>query len=153
MRLLQAVEDINDDQKKLLFHKLEKEFKGELKGKNVTLWGLAFKPETDDMREAPSLVLIEKLLAAGCNIRVYDPVAMEEAKRRFGDKLYYSKDIYDAVVDADALILVTEWKEFRLPSWPALKKLMNCPVLLDGRNIYEPEEIEEYGFVYHRIGR
>ncbi|GHT36882.1 UDP-glucose 6-dehydrogenase [Bacteroidia bacterium] len=153
MRLLQAVEEVNEDQKTLLFRKLEKQFEGQLAGKCVALWGLAFKPDTDDMREAPSLVLIEKLLAAGCGIRAYDPVAMEEAGRRFGDRLYYAKDIYDAVVDADALILVTEWKEFRLPSWPAIKKLMNVPVVLDGRNIYEVADLEEYGFAYHRIGR
>jgi UDPglucose 6-dehydrogenase len=153
MRLLQAVEDVNEDQKTLLYRKLSKHFNGELAGKRIALWGLAFKPETDDMREAPSVVLIDKMLAAGCSLRVYDPVAMDEARRRFDEKLYYSKDIYDAVVDADALILVTEWKEFRLPSWSAVKKLMNSPVLLDGRNIYEIDELEEYGFVYHRIGR
>jgi UDPglucose 6-dehydrogenase len=105
------------------------------------------------MREAPSLVLIEKLQAAGCNIRTYDPASMGEAKRRFGDTIYYSRDIYDAVVDADALILVTEWKEFRLPSWSAIKKLMNTPLVLDGRNIYDINELEENGFVYYRIGR
>jgi UDPglucose 6-dehydrogenase len=153
MRLLQAVEEVNEDQKTLLFRKLEKQFDGDLKGKRIALWGLAFKPETDDMREAPSLVLIEKLLAAGCAIRTYDPVAMSEAEKRFGDKLYYSKDIYDAVVDTDALILVTEWKEFRLPSWTAIKKLMNIPLVLDGRNIYDNAELEEHGFIYHRIGR
>ena len=105
------------------------------------------------MREAPSLVLIDKLLESGCIVRVYDPVAMPEAKRRIGDSLYYAKDIYDAVVDADALILVTEWKEFRLPSWPAVRKLMNLPLVLDGRNIYEIAELEDNGFVYYRIGR
>ncbi|MDR1557253.1 MAG: UDP-glucose/GDP-mannose dehydrogenase family protein [Tannerellaceae bacterium] len=153
MRLLQAVEEVNEDQKSILFRKLEKYYKGDLQGKRIALWGLAFKPETDDMREAPSVVLIEKLLAAGCKVYAYDPVAMKEARRRFGDNLYYAKDIYDAVVDADALILVTEWKEFRLPSWSAIKKLMTLPLLLDGRNLYDINELEENGFIYHRIGR
>ncbi|GAB6393902.1 MAG: UDP-glucose/GDP-mannose 6-dehydrogenase [Bacteroidales bacterium] len=153
MRLLQAVEEVNEEQKTILFRKLEKHYNGDLTGKRVALWGLAFKPETDDMREAPALVLIDKLLEAGCRIRAYDPVAMDETRRRFDDKLYYAKDIYDAVIDADALILVTEWKEFRLPSWPAVRKLMHIPLLLDGRNIYDINELEENGFVYHRIGR
>ena len=153
MRILQAVEEVNDEQKSLLFRKLEKHFNGELKGKRVALWGLAFKPETDDMREAPSLVLIEKLLGAGCEVYAYDPVAVEETKRRIGDSIHYAKDIYDAVVDADALMLVTEWKEFRMPSWSAVKKLMATPLVLDGRNIYDIKEMEGNGFVYHCIGR
>lgn len=153
MRILQAVEEVNDEQKSLLFRKLEKHFNGDLKGKRVAIWGLAFKPETDDMREAPSLVLIEKLLAAGCEVYAYDPVAVEESKRRIGDSIHYAKDIYDAVVDADALMLVTEWKEFRMPSWSAVKKLMATPLVLDGRNIYDIKEMEENGFVYHCIGR
>lgn len=153
MRILQAVEEVNDEQKSLLFHKLEKHFNGDLKGKRIAIWGLAFKPETDDMREAPSLVLIEKLLAVGCEVYAYDPVAVEESKRRIGDAIHYAKDIYDAVVDADALMLVTEWKEFRMPSWSAIKKLMATPLVLDGRNIYDIKEMEENGFVYHCIGR
>lgn len=153
MRILQAVEEVNDEQKSLLFRKLEKHFNGDLKGKRVALWGLAFKPETDDMREAPSLVLIEKLLGAGCEVYAYDPVAVEETKRRIGDSIHYAKDIYDAVVDADALMLVTEWKEFRMPSWSAVKKLMATPLVLDGRNIYDIKEMEGNGFVYHCIGR
>ena len=153
MRILQAVEEVNDEQKSLLFHKLEKHFNGDLKGKRIAIWGLAFKPETDDMREAPSLVLIEKLLAAGCEVYAYDPVAVEESKRRIGDAIHYAKDLYDAVVDADALMLVTEWKEFRMPSWSAIKKLMATPLVLDGRNIYDIKEMEENGFVYHCIGR
>ncbi|WP_195374792.1 MULTISPECIES: UDP-glucose/GDP-mannose dehydrogenase family protein [Parabacteroides] len=153
MRILQAVEEVNDEQKSLLFRKLEKHFNGNLKGKRVALWGLAFKPETDDMREAPSLVLIEKLLGAGCEVYAYDPVAVEETKRRIGDSIHYAKDIYDAVVDADALMLVTEWKEFRMPSWSAVKKLMATPLVLDGRNIYDIKEMEGNGFVYHCIGR
>ena len=153
MRILQAVEEVNDEQKSLLFHKLEKHFNGDLKGKRIAIWGLAFKPETDDMREAPSLVLIEKLLAAGCEVYAYDPVAVEESKRRIGDAIHYAKDIYDAVVDANALMLVTEWKEFRMPSWSAIKKLMATPLVLDARNIYDIKEMEENGFVYHCIGR
>lgn len=153
MRILQAVEEVNDQQKSLLFRKLENHFNGDLKGKRIAIWGLAFKPGTDDMREAPSLVLIEKLLAAGCEVYAYDPVAVEESKRRIEDAVHYAKDIYDAVVDADALMLVTEWKEFRMPSWSAIKKLMATPLVLDGRNIYDIKEMEENGFVYHCIGR
>lgn len=153
MRILQAVEEVNEEQKSLLFNKLVKHFNGDLKGKRIAIWGLAFKPETDDMREAPSLVLIEKLLAAGCEVYAYDPVAIEESKRRIGDVIHYAKDIYDTVVDADALMLVTEWKEFRMPSWSAIKKLMSTPLVLDGRNIYDVKEMEENGFVYHCIGR
>jgi UDPglucose 6-dehydrogenase len=153
LRLLQAVEAVNEDQKSILFHKLSEHYGGDLEGKRIALWGLAFKPETDDMREAPSLVLIERLLAAGCVVRAYDPVAMAEARRRFGDKLYYAKDIYNAVEEADALILATEWKEFRLPSWSAVKKLMRTPLALDGRNLYDIREMEEAGFIYRRIGR
>lgn len=152
MRILEAVEDVNNDQKLILFHKFRDLFKGEIKGKTVALWGLSFKPETDDMREATSLQLINKLLEAGCSVKVYDPVAMEETRRILKEKVFYAKDIYDAVVDVDTLMLVTEWKEFRLPSWMAVKKLMNTPILLDGRNIYDKKEIEDAGFVYHCIG-
>lgn len=153
MRILEAVEEVNEEQKSILFKKLSQYYKGDLKGKRIALWGLAFKPETDDMREAPSLVLIHKLLEVGCEIYAYDPVAMEETRRRIGDKIHYAKDIYDAVVDADALMVVTEWKEFRMPSWSAVKKLMATPLILDGRNIYDIKEVEENGFVYHCIGR
>ena len=153
MRILEAVEAVNEEQKSILFRKLDDYFKGDLKGKRIAMWGLAFKPETDDMREAPSLVLIDKLLASGCEVYVYDPVSMEETCRRLGDTIHYAKDIYDAVVDADALLLVTEWKEFRMPSWSAVKKLMATPLILDGRNIYDVKELEENGFVYHCIGR
>lgn len=153
MQILEAVESVNEKQKSVLFNKLHAHFNGNLKGKTVALWGMAFKPETDDMREAPSLVLIEKLLAAGCNVKGYDPVALDEAKRRLDDKITYAKDIYDAVVDADALMLVTEWKEFRMPSWAVVKKLMHTPLLLDGRNIYDKTEMEEAGFMYHCIGK
>lgn len=153
MRILQAVEAVNESQKSILFRKLEHYFQGDLKGKRIAVWGLAFKPETDDMREAPSLVVIQKLIESGCQVTAYDPVAIPESRRRIGDAVRYAKDIYDAVVDADALLLVTEWKEFRMPSWAAIKKLMANPLVVDGRNIYDPKEMEEYGFEYHCIGR
>ena len=153
MRILQAVEEVNEQQKSILYRKLENYFKGDLKGKRIAIWGLAFKPETDDMREAPSLVVIRRLLEAGSEVVAYDPVAMDESRRRLGDSIRYAKDIYDAVVEADALLLLTEWKEFRMPSWLAVKKLMAHPLVIDGRNIYDPQEMQEYGFEYHCIGR
>lgn len=153
MRILQAVEEVNEEQKSILFRKLLNYFDGDIKGKRVAIWGLAFKPETDDIREAPSLVLIEKLLEAECSVIAYDPIAMPETKRKLGDRIKYANDIYDAVVDVDALLVVTEWKEFRLPSWTAVKKLMVTPLILDGRNIYDISELEEHGFVYHCIGK
>jgi UDPglucose 6-dehydrogenase len=152
MRVLKAVEEVNEIQKSILFEKLNKHYKGNLKGKTIAMWGLAFKPETDDMREAPSLVLIEKFLKAGCTIKVYDPIAMDECKRRMGDAVIYCKDMYDAAVDADALLLVTEWKEFRMPSWSVLGKLMKEKLVVDGRNIYDAEELAEKGFKYYKIG-
>ena len=136
MQVLRAVEEVNELQKSVLFDKLVKQFNDNLKDKTIALWGLAFKPETDDMREAPALVLIDKLLKAGCQIRAYDPAAMQECKRRIGDSVYYACDMYDAVLDADALMLVTEWKEFRLPSWAVIRKTMAQQIVLDGRNIY-----------------
>ena len=153
MRVLTAVEEVNENQKSVLFEKLMKQFNGDLQGKTVALWGLAFKPETDDMREAPALVLIDKLLKAGCKVRAYDPAAMQECKRRIGDAIYYACDMYDAVLDADVLMLVTEWKEFRLPSWAVIKKTMSRRIVLDGRNIYDKKEMEELGFIYHCIGK
>ena len=153
MRVLSAVEEVNEQQKSVLFEKLKKQFNGDLQGKTVALWGLAFKPETDDMREAPALVLIDKLLKAGCQVRAYDPVAVQECKRRIGETIYYACDMYDAVLDADVLMLVTEWKEFRLPSWAVIKKTMSRQIVLDGRNIYDKKEMEELGFVYHCIGK
>ena len=152
MRVLKAVEEVNDSQKRVPFEKLSRYFGGDLRGKTVALWGLAFKPETDDMREAPSLVLVGLLLEAGCVVRVYDPVAMEECKRRIGDKVTYCRDKYEAVVDADALLLVTEWKEFRMPSWEVLRKTMRGNVVIDGRNIYDREEMRQNGFDYECIG-
>ena len=153
MRVLTAVEEVNENQKSVLFEKLMKQFNGDLQGKTVALWGLAFKPETDDMREAPALVLIDKLLKAGCKVRAYDPAAVQECKRRIGDTIYYACDMYDAVLDADVLMLVTEWKEFRLPSWADIKKTMSRQIVLDGRNIYDKKEMEELGFIYHCIGK
>lgn len=153
MRILQAVEAVNEYQKTVLYRKLEQYYRGNLSGKKVAMWGLAFKPETDDMREAPSLVLIDLLLKAGCRVTAYDPVAVPEAKRRIGDRIHYAKDIYEAVTDADVLMIVTEWKEFRLPSWLRIKQQMKMPLILDGRNIYNMHEIEEAGFTYHCIGR
>lgn len=153
MRVLRAVEKVNDQQKSTLFDKLNKELKGNLKGKTIALWGLAFKPETDDVREAPALVLIEKLVKAGCSVRVYDPAAMEECQRVIGDIVYYARDMYEAVLDADALMLVTEWKEFRLPSWAVVKKAMAQQIILDGRNIYDKAEMEGQLFIYHSIGK
>jgi len=151
MQVLQAVEAVNEKQKTILFRKLHTMFSGDLKGKTIALWGLAFKPETDDMREAPALVLIESLLQAGCNVRAYDPAAMEEAERRLGDRIFHAKDMYDAALDADALCLLTEWKEFRLPAWGVMKKTMKSPIIIDGRNIYDKKEMESYGFVYDCI--
>ena len=152
MQVLRAVEEVNELQKSVLFDKLVKQFNDNLKDKTIALWGLAFKPETGDMREAPALVLIDKLLKAGCQIRAYDPAAMQECKRRIGDSVYYACDMYDAVLDADALMLVTEWKEFRLPSWAVIRKTMAQQIVLDGRNIYDKKEMEELGFVYSCIG-
>lgn len=153
MRVLQAVEEVNVSQKALLYKKLLKHFCEGIEGKNIAIWGLAFKPETDDMREATSLVLIDLLVEAGANVQVYDPIAMPECKRRVGNKVVYAGDMYDAVVDADALLVVTEWKEFRLPSWEVLKKVMRRSVLIDGRNIYDAEEMKRQGFVYECIGK
>ena len=152
MGVIEAVEAVNERQKGLVVQKLRRKLKS-LKDKTIAVWGLSFKPETDDMREAPALVLIDKLRQAGCKIRVYDPAAMEECKRRIGDSVYYAHDMYDAVLDTDVLMLVTEWKEFRLPSWPVIKKTMTQPIVLDGRNIYDKKEMEEQGFIYRCIGK
>lgn len=153
MSVLKAVEDVNENQKHVLFNKLSKYYGGDLKGKTIAMWGLAFKPETDDMREATSLVTISLLLEAGCTVRVYDPVAMNECRRRIGDKVFYAKDMYDAVLDADALLMLTEWKQFRLPSWGVVSKSMKKPLIIDGRNIYDAEELKQNGFEYYCIGR
>lgn len=152
MKVLKAVEEVNERQKCILFDKLIKHYDGNIQGKTITLWGLAFKPETDDMREAPALVLIDKLTQAGCTVKVYDPVAMDECHRRIGGKVVYCKDMYEAALEADALLLVTEWKEFRMPSLGVLAKTMNERVVIDGRNIYDSEELTEKGFTYYKIG-
>lgn len=153
MSVLKAVEQVNENQKHVLFNKLSKYYGGNLKGKTIAMWGLAFKPETDDMREATSLVTINLLLEAGCTVRVYDPVAMNECRRRIGEKVYYATDMYDAVLDADALLMLTEWKQFRLPSWGVVNKSMKNPLIIDGRNIYDAEELKQNGFEYYCIGR
>jgi UDPglucose 6-dehydrogenase len=151
MKVLRAVEEVNEAQKSILFDKLMKYYQGDIKGKRIAIWGLAFKPETDDMREAPALVLIDKIIAAGGIITAYDPIAMDECKRRIGDKIDYAKDLYEALLDADALLLVTEWKEFRMPSWSVVKKTMQKPLVIDGRNIYDKQEMKENGFEYFCI--
>lgn len=153
MKVLKAVEEVNEKQKHRLFEKLSRYYQGDLKGKTVALWGLAFKPETDDMREATALVTIKLLLEAGCVVKVYDPVAMDECRRRIGDAVVYATDMYDAVLNSDALLLLTEWKLFRLPSWGVVKKTMNKPVVFDGRNIYDAQEMSDAGFEYFCIGR
>ena len=153
MRVLKAVEEVNEAQKSIVFSKLSKHYGGALRDKTVALWGLAFKPETDDMREATSLVTIRLLQEAGCRIRVFDPVAMDECHRRVGDAVEYAVDMYDAVLNADALLLLTEWKQFRLPSWGVLQKTMNRPVIIDGRNIYDAQEMRELGFDYYCVGK
>ena len=155
MEVLKAVERVNERQKSVLYEKLVKAFGSEeaLKGKTFAMWGLSFKPETDDMRESTALVMIDKLLKAGCTLRVYDPIAMQECKRRIGDTVTYCRDMYDAVLDADALLLLTEWKEFRLPGWGVIRKAMKRPLVIDGRNIFDIEELDENNFEYHCIGK
>lgn len=153
MKVLKAVEEVNEQQKSVIFRKLSKHFNGELKGKTVALWGLAFKAETDDMREATSLVTISRLLESGCTVRVFDPVAMNECRRRLGDSVTYARDIYDAALGADALLVLTEWKQFRLPSWEVVYRSMNHPAVFDGRNIYNPDDLRSLGFYYTSIGR
>lgn len=152
MRIIEAVEEVNELQKSIVFRKL-KDALGDLKGRRIGMWGLAFKPETDDMREAPALVVIEKLLEAGATVVAYDPVAVPEARRRLGDHIEYALDMYDTAVDADAIALMTEWKQFRVPSWNVLHKVMRGNIIVDGRNIYDPAELAEEGFEYHCIGK
>jgi len=152
MRVLQAVEDVNDDQKSVLFNKVNAYFNNDLKGKTIALWGLSFKPETDDMREAPSLVIIDKLLKSGAIVKGYDPQAMHEAKRILGDKIEYVKDQYEALIDADCLLILTEWQEFRFPNFKVIQKLLKNSAIFDGRNIFDVAEMEEMGFQYFCIG-
>jgi len=152
MRVLKAVEEVNDNQKSVLFSKVLRYFKGNISGKTIAMWGLSFKPQTDDMREAPSLVLIDKFLKAGCRIRAYDPEAMKETRRRIGDVIEYTDDPYEALQGADCLLLVTEWKEFRVPDVEQMKNLLKDPVIFDGRNIYDAREMNTAGFEYFGIG-
>ena len=152
MGVIEAVEAVSERQKEIVVKKLQDKL-GALRGKTIALWGLAFKPETDDMREAPALVVIEKLLEAGASVKVYDPVAMDECRRRIGDRVVYCKDMYDVVIDADALAVLTEWKEFRIPSWSVIKRVMKQSVLVDGRNIYSKDEVIAEGFEYAAIGK
>lgn len=153
MRVLRAVETVNAMQKELPFKKVTAIFGNDLNGVNVAIWGLAFKPETDDIREAPSLVNIDLLLKAGAKVRVYDPVAMAECRRRIGESVAYASDMYDAIVDADVMLMLTEWKQFRMPSWNVVTRAMRRPIIVDGRNIYDPDELESAGIDYHCIGR
>ena len=152
LRVLKAVEAVNKDQKLVIFNKILNYFHGDLKDKTVALWGLSFKPQTDDMREAPALIIVKKLLEAGAKVSVYDPVALTEAKHHFGDTVTYSNDQYETLIDADCLALITEWPEFRFPNFKIMKKLLNTPVIFDGRNIYDREEIKQNNFDYFCIG-
>lgn len=152
MRVIEAVEAVNEAQKSVVFNKLKTAL-GDLQGKRIAIWGLAFKPETDDMREAPSLVVINRLLEAGAEVTVFDPVAMDECFRRIGDKVIYARDMYDAANDADAIALLTEWKQFRVPSWNVVRKAMKGNLIVDGRNIYDADELSDAGLRYHCIGR
>ncbi|MFA6701390.1 MAG: UDP-glucose/GDP-mannose dehydrogenase family protein [Dysgonamonadaceae bacterium] len=154
MKVLKSVENVNNKQKTILFYKFNKYFGGDIKGKTVAVWGLSFKPETDDMRDAPSLILIKSLLDAGVNVRAYDPAAMKEAKTKYlRDTIYYATDIYDAANNSDAIIVPTEWKEFRMPNWDVLHKIMNNYLIVDGRNIYNSEEVTSNGFEYRGVGK
>lgn len=154
MEVLKAVERVNRQQKSILFTKLQVAFQGEsLAGKTVAVWGLSFKPETDDMRESTALVMIDHLIKASCHVKVYDPVAMDECRRRLGNAIAYGRDMYDVVLDADALLLITEWKEFRLPNWDVIGKAMCRRLIIDGRNIFDSGELKEAGFEYYCIGR
>ena len=152
MSVLKAVEEVNERQKEVLFNKLMKHFNGDINGKNIAIWGLAFKPETDDMREAPSLILIDKIIAAGGKVKVFDPIAIPECQRRIGNKVAYGTDMYDAALDADALLLVTEWREFRFPNFAILSKVMKEKTIIDGRNIYDRNELDQHEFTYYKIG-
>ncbi|WP_162053742.1 UDP-glucose dehydrogenase family protein [Pontibacter pamirensis] len=152
MKVLQSVEAVNENQKSVLYNKISNHFNGDLAGKTFAIWGLSFKPKTDDMREAPSLVIIQKLLEQGAKVRAYDPVAMKEAEHSLGDTIEYGKDEYETLIDADALLLVTEWPEFRSPNFNVVSKLMKDKVVFDGRNIYDANDLNEKGFTYYGIG-
>jgi UDPglucose 6-dehydrogenase len=152
LKLLKAVEAVNKSQKSVLFNKIMKYFDGDLKGKTIALWGLSFKPQTDDMREAPSLEIVKKLLLAGANVRAYDPVALNEAKHHFGDTIIYCEDQYETLINAECLAVLTEWSEFRVPNFNVMLKLLNVPAIFDGRNIYDKVELKKNGFDYFCIG-
>lgn len=152
MKVIEAVEEVNKAQKSIVYKKIKRALE-DLNNKKIAIWGLSFKPETDDMREAPAIEVIDKLIADGANVVVYDPVAMEECRRRIGDKVTYAKDMYEAIIDADALALLTEWKQFRVPSWKIMARAMNRKLVIDGRNIYDHSELREEGFEYHCIGK
>jgi len=153
LEVLEAVENVNDRQKHILFEKINSRFQRNLEGKTFGIWGLSFKPRTDDMREAPSLVLINSLLTEGANVKVYDPVAMDEARRIIGDKIEYAEDMYSALTDCDALVLVTEWQEFKVPKFTYIEKELKQKLIFDGRNIYDTKQMNEFGFEYFSIGR
>jgi len=152
LRILKAVEEVNKDQKEIIFNKINTYFKGDLKDKTVAIWGLSFKPQTDDMREAPALIVIKRLLDAGAKVNVYDPVAMKEAKHHFGETVSYFEDQYETLIDADCLAILTEWAEFKIPNFKIIHKLLSNPVIFDGRNIYDKDEMKDNGFNYHCIG-
>src|ERR1035437_5542095 len=152
LKVLQAVEEVNNYQKTVLYNKIDNYFNGNLIGKTIAIWGLSFKPETDDMREAPSLVLINKLIEKGVAVCAYDPIAMHETQRIMGDKIKYCKDMYETLIGADALAVVTEWSEFRLPNFKVMEKLMNNKVVFDGRNIFDMEQLVELGYDYYGVG-
>jgi UDPglucose 6-dehydrogenase len=153
LQVIEAVEKVNEVQKGIIFEKLSKEFSGKFANRKVAIWGLSFKPETDDMRDAPSLVVIEKLLSENVQVSVFDPVAIDECKKRLGNKVEYARDMYEATIDADALLLLTEWKQFRVPSWKVIKKAMKGNIIIDGRNIYDKNELTDEGFIYKGIGK
>jgi UDPglucose 6-dehydrogenase len=152
LRILKAVEDVNNDQKVVIFNKINNYFKGDLKGKTIAIWGLSFKPQTDDMREAPALKIVKNLLETGAKVKAYDPIAMDEAKHHFGDTISYYNDLHEALIDADCLAILTEWPEFKFPNFKIVRKLLNSPALFDGRNIYDKNEMRELGFDYFCIG-
>lgn len=153
MKILEAVEEVNVQQKRILFEKIQTHFHGDLIGRKIAIWGLAFKPKTDDMREAPSLVLIENLLQSGCQVAAYDPEARATAKAILGERIVYTEGNYAACEGADALAIVTEWNEFRRPDFDRLRALLKHPVIFDGRNLYHPERLRDHGFTYYSIGR
>jgi UDPglucose 6-dehydrogenase len=153
MKILNAVDEVNNAQKEVLFHKILRHFNGNIENRIISIWGLSFKPSTDDMRDAPSLTIINKLLEQKVKVVAYDPVAMDECRRRIGERINYSRDRYEALIDSDALVVITEWPEFRLLNYRVMEKLMKNKVIFDGRNIYDPSEMKEYGFIYYGIGR